>query len=182
MPMKTFREPLVAVATLLALASPVRAADCAARASAPWKQAGDSIFVKATASGSRCAKARIVLVLRREAKALFTYKGRAHSNFEFQEVKTKAQMKAALVKWIADAMTQKPSSSQLPDWKDKEDNPSEGEYPFYIEDGIKRPAYLAIRKADRPMFCFVQGMESVGCLVLGADGALTKVGAQSFPG
>jgi hypothetical protein len=185
MPMRTFVEPLIAVVlvTLLALASPVCAADCAAQANAPWRQAGNLIFVKATATGSACAEAKIVLVLqRRGGEALFTYEGSADTNFDFREVKTKAQMKAALVKWIADAMTQTPSSSQLPNWKDKENNPSEGEFPFIVEAGIARPVYLAIRKANRPTFCFVQGVESIGCLVLGADGAVTKVGVQSFPG
>jgi hypothetical protein len=78
-------------------------------------------------------------------------------------------------------MSQTPSSSQSPDWKDKEDLPYEGQFPFIVEAGIGRP-YLAIRKANRPTFCFVQGIESIGYLVLSADGALTKVGVQTFPG
>jgi hypothetical protein len=56
-----------------------------------------------------------------------------------------------------------------------------GVFPFYPSEGVTREAYLAARAANAPMWCFVQGMESQACLVL-RDGAITELGAQSFPG
>jgi hypothetical protein len=73
------------------------------------------------------------------------------------------------------------TTKALPEWKAKDDFPINGEFMFYVEEGIDRAAYDVIRKADLPMYCFVQGMESVACLVL-QDGGLFKVGVQSFPG
>jgi hypothetical protein len=183
--METAPKPAIAVAfaVLLALAAPVRADDCGAQSSAPWTQAGNAFSAAAAAKGPRCEKAKIALVLHAPGgKALFTYHGTADTILSLNGVKTKAQMKQALAKWIADAMRKMTTSDQLPDWNDQQDQPTAGEFPFFVEDGIKRPAYLAIRKAKRPMFCFVQGMESIGCAVLGTDGAVTKIGAQSFPG
>jgi len=183
--MKTALKLMIACAfaVLFALATPARADDCAARVSAPWTQAGKAFSAEATANGPRCAKAKIVLMLHAPSgKVIFTYQGTADTILSFNEVNFRARMKKALAKWIFDAMRIMPGSGQLPDWNDQQDQPSAGEFPFYVEDGVKRPDYLAIRKAKRPMFCFVQGMESIGCAVLGTDGAVTKVGAQSFPG
>lgn len=183
--MKTALKLVIAcaLAVFLALATPIRADDCAARANAPWTQAGNGYSAQAAANGPRCAKAKIVLMLHAPGgKVLFTYRGTADTILSLSEASTKVQMKKALAKWIFDAMRMMPTSDQLPDWNDKQDQPTAGEFPFHVEEGIKRPDYLAIRKAKRPMFCFVQGMESIGCVVLGTDGAVIKVGAQSFPG
>lgn len=56
-----------------------------------------------------------------------------------------------------------------------------GEFPFYVEEGLDRAAYEAVRGRDAPMFCYIQGMESAACLAL-EDGRLAKIGVQSFPG
>ena len=40
---------------------------------------------------------------------------------------------------------------------------------------------MKLRGARVPMFCYVQGLESMACVALTSDG-ITKVGVQSFPG
>jgi hypothetical protein len=173
----------VAITLATSAASFVLAADCDEKASAPWTQSGKGIVAEASSQGARCDKAKIGLVLRgADGKVLLTFASTADTVMTFGEVKTKAAMKTTLASWLADGMKQMPTSDKLPDWKEKQDQPSDGEFPFYVDQGVKRPAYLAIRKAKLPMFCFVQGMESLGCAVLGPDGAVTKLGAQSFPG
>jgi hypothetical protein len=58
----------------------------------------------------------------------------------------------------------------------------QGEFPFYPEQGIERDMYEKTRAANLGTFCFVQGMESVGCYVVEPQGPLRKIGAQSLPG
>lgn len=173
----------VAILFAASAASFALAADCNEKASAPWRQSGKGIVAEASSRGVRCDKANISLVLRgADGKVLLSFASPADKVMTFVEVKTKAAMKTTLASWLAEAMKQMPTSDKLPDWKEKQDQPSDGEFPFYVEQGVKRPAYLAIRKAKIPMFCFVQGMESLGCAVLGPDGAVKKLGTQSFPG
>lgn len=159
------------------------AADCNEKASAPWRQSGKGVIAEASSQGARCDTAKIALVLRgADGKVLLTFASTADKIMNFAGLKSKAEMKTTLASWLAQAMTTMPTSEKLPDWKEKQEQPSDGEFPFTVDEGVKRPAYLAIRKARMPMFCFVQGMESLGCAVLAPNGALKKLGAQSFPG
>ncbi len=73
------------------------------------------------------------------------------------------------------------TSAALPDWPANADGPQSGEFPFYPEAGYDRESYMTLRANDLPLFCYVQGMESMGCLAA-ADGEVTKIGVQSFPG
>lgn len=176
-----FLASLFALTTLGLSAS--QAADCAAKASAPWTEGGKGIVAEATSSGPRCGAAKLALVLRGAGgEVLFKFDATADSVMPFVQVKSKADMQAALASWVADARTQMPTTAKLPNWKQGQDQPSDGEFPFYPDEGVKRAEYLALRAAKRPMFCFVQGMESLSCLVIGADGKAKTIGAQSFPG
>lgn len=173
---------LASCAVAVALSGAARAEECSGRASAPWTQAGKGYSVDAIADGPDCAKAVVVLVVRGpDGKALHTFLGTSDTIISFGDTKTKAAMKATLARWLVEANTM-PTSDQLPDWKDKQEQPGSGQFPFYPEYGVKRTDYLAIRKAKRPVFCYAQGMESVACVVLDADGVVTKVGAQAIPG
>ena len=73
------------------------------------------------------------------------------------------------------------STADLPVWPAGADAPDAGEFPFYVEEGFDRTGYEGMRAADRAMFCYVQGMESLAC-VAAVDGRLDKIGVQTFPG
>jgi hypothetical protein len=91
-------------------------------------------------------------------------------------------MRTALNEWIDPAHnTTMQTTSALPDWPANADAPASGEFPFYPESYVDRDSYIALREADVPLLCYVQGMESMACLAL-RDGQLEKVGVQSFPG
>lgn len=90
-------------------------------------------------------------------------------------------MQAALAEWIDPARnTTLQTSSALPEWPASTEFPTNGEFPFYPE-GFTREAYNALRAAHLPLYCYVQGMESMACIVYG-DGGVDKVGVQTFPG
>ncbi len=173
----------LAAVTFATLGSAAEAADCSGQARAPWTSAGKGYAVAATARGRTCARAAVSLaIVGPHGKTLHRYSAPAGQNFEFHDVRTKAAMSKALARLVAGGSNWK-TSADLPDWTDKDSQPGGGrEFPFYVEDGMSRDAYLAIRKANRPLFCYVQGMESTACVVLRANGAVQKVGAQSFPG
>ena len=59
--------------------------------------------------------------------------------------------------------------------------PRSGEFPFYPEPYYDRSGYEVLRQSDVPLFCYVQGMESIACVAL-ENGRMEKVGVQSFPG
>ena len=99
----------------------------------------------------------------------------------FVEVKTRKQMTRALGEWLSQSHPFK-STADLPEWKKGAEAPASGEFPFYPEAGIDREAYEQIRTEKQPVFCYVQGMESLACLGLSNDGSLSKVGVQLFPG
>ena len=40
---------------------------------------------------------------------------------------------------------------------------------------------MKLRGQKLPLFCYVQGMESMGCVALDGE-SITKVGLQTFPG
>lgn len=168
---------------LAAAASPARSADCNAQASAPWRQSGQGVVAEARSLGARCDKAKIELTLRSaRGKALMSFASTADAIMTFADVKTKAAMQAKLASWLAEAMRTMPTSAKLPDWKPNQTEPSDGEFPFVVDEGVTRPFYLSMRKAKLPMFCFVQGMESLGCAVMRPNGEATRLGAQTFPG
>ena len=83
--------------------------------------------------------------------------------------------------WIAPANNSMQTTAALPAWPENAESPAAGEFPFHVAEGWDRTAYESIRAADRPLLCYVQGMESMGCLAA-ADGEVTKIGVQSFPG
>lgn len=176
------------LAALLAACAPAeeagRAADgCALRAASTWNAGADaSLSVEATTSGPDCARAAATLAIRDAAGAvLFASAHPASQVMTLAQAHDAAAMQAALEEWVSAANPQLAGAAALPAWAADADAPTEGEFPFYPAEDVDREAYAELRRRDLPMFCYVQGMESLNCLTL-EGGAVRSVGVQSFPG
>lgn len=178
---------LAGALTLFAIdqvAFPVQAASgCNAVAARAWKPLPvRALRAEAFSNGATCAHAVVTLVVRaNDGKVLWADAAPAAQLMTFVEVKTRKQMTAALGAWIAQTHMFK-STAELPEWKKGAEQPASGEFPFYPEPGTDRDGYEQIRASRQPLFCYVQGMESMACVALSSDGQMTKVGVQSFPG
>jgi hypothetical protein len=156
---------------------------CSASTSTAWQPVrGRAYRLEAFASGPTCALAVVTLVVRApDGRALWTDAAPAEHLMTFGEVKTRAQMAQALGEWLMQAHTFR-STAELPEWMRGQDTPMSGEFQFLPEAGIDRDTYEETRAAKLPVFCYVQGMESMSCIVLSKDGQMNKIGVQTFPG
>ncbi len=139
--------------------------------------------VEAAAYGTDCARAVVTLALRDESgDAVYTFAGTADKLLGFETVTDQASLATALTDWsveVADGgMT---TTAELPEWKTGADYPIMGDFPFYIEGDLTREQYEALRAEARPMYCHVQGRESLACLDL-TDPFANKIGVQALPG
>ena len=80
-----------------------------------------------------------------------------------------AAMNAALGEWTTNSSMMQ-STSALPEWPANATGPENGEFPFYLNEGYTRESYEAMRTANDPMLCYVQGMESLSCVIYGDGG------------
>lgn len=152
--------------------------NCPAQASAPW----DAFTIEAAASGADCAQAQATLTIRdANGGAVYTETYEAAQVMVLAGAGSPADMERMLREWVSPPGAAKDSTGDLPVWEANAEQPASGEFPFYPEEGVDRAAYEALRRGDAPMFCYVQGMESEACLVA-QNGAVTKVGLQTFPG
>lgn len=158
------------------------AAGCDARAAATWQAGAVALSVEAVSSGPDCANAVAMLVVRDGGGApLFADTYLAAHVMTLAGADTQAAMTAALGEWLDAGAVKAGAAEALPEWPANAEAPVAGEFPFYPSEGIDQAAYNAARAADAPLYCYVQGMESLRCL--GFDGAtITDVGAQLFPG
>lgn len=166
------------------LVAPVQAAGCDQSASKLWPATeGRPLLTEAYSNGRTCAAAVVTIVVRgADGKVLWTDAMAAEFLMTFVEAKTPAKMKAALADWLFQSHTFK-STGDLPEWKKGAEAPTVvGEFPFYPEAGVDQEGYSQIRAEKQPIFCYVQGMESLSCIGLSKDGAMTKIGVQTFPG
>lgn len=149
---------------------------CDARATGAWQEV---YTVAASTAGPTCAGATATLtVTNAQGVELLNFSAPTEQVMTLAPAQDVAAMRTALADWIkGDDM---PTTARLPVWTAGASTP-QVEFPFYHEENITQQRYEAVRAADLPMFCFVQGMESMACHVL-EDGALTKLGVQSFPG
>jgi ABC-type Fe3+-hydroxamate transport system substrate-binding protein len=183
---------LVAAAAALALAGCMQqigqqrqsATACSVSASDTWSPASAGEFsIEATTTGPDCQRAVATLVIR-DAQGQVAWV-EAYSTEDIMVLAPAhdvAAMRAALAEWIApESNTTMQSTSALPEWPTNADSPQSGEFPFYPEAGYDRDSYNTLRTNNLPLYCFVQGMESMACLAL-SDGGLEKIGVQSFPG
>lgn len=164
---------------------------CGMRAQAPWTRAGAGWSVVGDAVGADCASADVTIHLLDPSGGVArseTFKA-ADLRAVFGEAAEKpaldrATMTAALAAWIAPNDDQLfKFSSDLPPWATARDQPSGagGEFPFMPDAGIDRGGYEKLRAANLPLFCYVQGAESMRCVVV-EKGGLRSIGVQSFPG
>lgn len=182
------RMTIVAVIAVVAVgacapANTSATAGCQASASAPWRPlSGVEFTVEASSAGPDCEHAVATLVIRDPSNRILW--AEAYPT-EFVMTLTGAQdvgaMQTALAEWINSSNNTIATSSAFPEWPANAEAPVSGEFPFYPEPGWERDTYAALRTRDVPVFCFVQGMESMACLAL-EDGGLDKVGLQTFPG
>ncbi|MET0546979.1 MAG: hypothetical protein ABWZ40_11770 [Caulobacterales bacterium] len=151
-----------------------------ARAVSAWDASGQLYTAEAFTDGPECTRAVAVLVIRNpKGEAVWTDTFNTSQNMVLSGAADVKAMQAALTEWIAP--DDKSSTADLPEWAKDQPQPIQGEFPFYVEEDVTRDVYRDLRTKKLPMFCYVQGIESQACLAL-EDGALQKIGAQSFPG
>lgn len=133
--------------------------------------------------GADCAKAVATIVIRDvQGNALWAQAYSTEHVMVLAPAHDSAAMRIALSEWIDPAGdTTLQTTSALPEWPANAESPQNGEFPFYLDEGTTREDYNAVRDANAPMYCYVQGMESLACLAL-RDGGLQSVGVQTFPG
>jgi len=156
---------------------------CSAVVSRVWTPAGGRNYrTEAFSNGDKCANAVVTIAVRAsDGTVLWTDAAPGAHVMIFAGVKTRGEMVKALGDWLAQDHMFK-SSADFPPWGPNDEAPKSGEFPFYPEAGVDRETYEQIRAQKLPVFCFVQGMESMACLTVTADGQIEKVGVQLFPG
>lgn len=136
---------------------------------------------EAFSHGPNCNKAIVVITVRGpDGTPQWIDAMKASDLMTFADVKTTKAMQAALKDWISQSAGLK-STADLPSWPPGAQQPSSGEFPFYVEEGVDRDYYEKARNARAPLFCYVQGMESMACIAM-IEGGMVKLGVQSFPG
>ncbi len=159
------------------------ATGCGANASGHWQADANTNFtLEAQSFGADCAKAVAVIVIRdAQGDVQWAEAAPAAHIMTLAQAHDVAAMQTALGEWINSSNHTIASSSALPEWPRGANGPQNGEFPFHPEEGADRQSYEALRAANVPVYCYVQGMESQACLAL-TNGALEKAGVQSFPG
>jgi hypothetical protein len=154
-------------------------ASCDASAQAAWPE---SITASGSVSGP-CQAADVSLTLTNASGDIIwqeTY--RSDQLFDFNWATNAVEMQASLDLWLGDYADTR-TAGTLPDWLPGEETPVGSEFPFYVDLGMTRDVYIAARTADRPMVCYIQGMESARCLIIAPGGtSVETLGVQSFPG
>jgi hypothetical protein len=156
---------------------------CSASASRVWTPAGGRSYrTEAFSNGGKCASAVVTIAVRGPDGTVLWADGAPGAHvMTFAGVKTRVEMVKALSDWLSQDHMFK-SSADLPPWGPNDEAPKSGEFPFYPEAGVDREGYEQIRAQKLPVFCYVQGMESLACLTVTREGQMEKVGVQLFPG
>jgi hypothetical protein len=153
--------------------------NCPASATSTWQ----GFAIEAASSGLSCAQAHATLTIRNvDGSVGYSETMETQHILTLAGAESAADMERRLREWITPPGAAMDSAGDLPPWKAGAEHPGGGEdSAFYPERGRDRAAYEALRRADAPMFCFVQGMESQACWV-GENGVISKIGVQRFPG
>ena len=159
-------------------------AGCTASAAQPWRPvSGVELTIDASTSGPDCERAVATLTVRNAQGGVMWTEARAAEHvMTLAPARDRAAMETALREWLNSGNHTMATSSALPDWPERAAAPASGEFPFYPEPSFDREAYMSLRESDVPLYCFVQGMESMACLAFSVGGDIEKVGVQSFPG
>ena len=158
------------------------AAYCDAAASADWLGGeGQHFAVTASTSGPSCEQSVALLIVRNPAGVVvWTDALPAARVMGLNGPPTRTPMNSALAEWIG-LGAQGRTTADLPPWPRANEPPSAGGFEFAPEPWLERTDYLEMRARAQPMFCYVQGLESLACLTISDEG-LEKIGVQSFPG
>lgn len=137
--------------------------------------------IEARSSGPTCATAEIVLSIQNGAgRILHRDEFNADHVAALYDATTPAKMRAALRTWI-DPRLETRFHANLPNWRRGQAEPDAREFPFLPADGMTRDRYMSIKTNRTPVYCYIQGIESINCVVL-QGGALVPFGVQTFPG
>ena len=157
---------------------------CPARVHGQWEPEGNAgpFSIDAYTDGPSCAQAAATIVMRDpEGEVAYSDTYPARHVFTLADAKTLGEMNSALSGWISEGSESFASTADLPEWKEGEHAPEGGEFPFIPEEFYDQPDYERLRASAAPVYCYVQGLESMACLAID-HGALMKIGFQVFPG
>ncbi|MBC7768751.1 MAG: hypothetical protein H7124_08180 [Phycisphaerales bacterium] len=155
---------------------------CHAVATQNWAAGDQALSIDATSAGPDCEHGVATIVIRdTEGEVLWVTAYPTAQVMTLQDARDAEAMEAAMREWIAPENNTMETTAALPPWPENAEAPTAGEFPFYVEEGLDRDAYESIRAANHPLYCYVQGMESLACLA-SVDGGLGMVGVQLFPG
>lgn len=156
---------------------------CDAEASGVWRGANDRTYtVSASTTGPTCAHSVALLIVRNASgEIVWTDAMPTAHVMGLDTPATRTPMTDALQEWIGYGARGE-TTRELPPWPHEHEPPeSVGGFEFAPESWIDRETYLEMRARAEPMFCYVQGMESLACLVENGN-RLEKIGVQAFAG
>jgi hypothetical protein len=152
-------------------ASAQAATNCVAQAERKWS----GMTIEALSQGDSCDTAVLTLAIRdKDGKPLWVRALVAGQlmNFASEPAQDAKSMVGKLSSWISGEGFM-PSADKLV---------LKGEFPFTRSENLDAKSFAAYRSQKRPIFCFVQGMESGLCLAQDKDGTIAELGFQMFPG
>jgi hypothetical protein len=159
-----------------------QASRCTTFAATPWVGGPTPrLNIEAFSDGPSCAKAVAVFVVR-DASGAVLYSDSYQTRFvlPLSEARTRAHMQTALQRWMV-GLSSANQNANLPNWLSGASAPVDREFGFTPAEGITRSDYLAVKSGSVPLLCYVQGMESIKCLVY-RNGGMEDFGIQAFPG
>ncbi len=157
---------------------------CDAKAERVWvRQGGVEYKVDASTYGPNCSEAQATLRIHGADGAVIHSLGTNVSRIiGLKDAADPTAMQAAVTAWLTQTPPLWRNSGDLPDWFEGYLQPAiNNRLVFYPEQGATRDAYLAMRAAHLPIFCYAQGRESLACVVL-ENGQVRKIGVQTIPG
>jgi hypothetical protein len=180
------RLTLISVIGSLLFSSAAQAA-CNAAYEAPWKASGKLGYnIAAYAVGPNCQSAVVVLAVT-DAKHKPIWETSRLSEqvamFSDEHTVNGSKMQAAVEAWVRTGLDTSPANaSALPDWPHSASEPTREEFGFFIDAEVDRDNYMNWRKQKRPVYCFVQGLESETCILADDSGQVWDIGGMTFPG
>jgi hypothetical protein len=190
--MRTFGLVGACVTSLIFVApaqavTPKSGASCAMVATTPWAipasrvNPATRLTITGRSTGPSCAHAGLsYTITNARGRVIFQQRYQADSVAPFLEVRNRVQMQAALIEWI------KPTNqvnflANLPNWPAGADAPVQEEFGFTPAETMTREEYRGIIASRTPTRCYVQGIESINCVIY-HDGVIDPFGVQQFPG